>query len=98
MPTYSEYMQQIEELKVLAAAAQKAELADARAQIQAIMKESGLTPADILENKKPAYTGPKTTIPPVYKDPDSNATWSGRGRAPVWIAEKDRTLFLIAKA
>ncbi|MFM0120288.1 H-NS family nucleoid-associated regulatory protein [Paraburkholderia sp. RL18-101-BIB-B] len=35
--------------------------------------------------------------PALYRDPKSGATWSGRGRAPAWIAEaKDRSKFLIA--
>ncbi|CAE6696293.1 H-NS family nucleoid-associated regulatory protein [Paraburkholderia domus] len=35
--------------------------------------------------------------PAMYQDPTSGATWSGRGRAPAWIAEaKDRSKFLIA--
>jgi DNA-binding protein H-NS len=35
--------------------------------------------------------------PATYRDPKSGATWSGRGRAPAWIAEaKDRNKFLIA--
>ncbi|MBB5501245.1 MULTISPECIES: H-NS family nucleoid-associated regulatory protein [Paraburkholderia] len=34
---------------------------------------------------------------PMYQDPKTGATWSGRGRAPAWIASaKDRTKFLIA--
>ncbi len=37
--------------------------------------------------------------PALYADPKTGATWSGRGRAPAWIASaKDRTKFLIAKA
>ncbi|HEY4296649.1 MAG TPA: H-NS family nucleoid-associated regulatory protein [Paraburkholderia sp.] len=37
--------------------------------------------------------------PPQYRDPKSGATWSGRGRAPAWIANaKDRSRFLIAEA
>ncbi|CAG9234316.1 hypothetical protein PSP6_630007 [Paraburkholderia tropica] len=36
--------------------------------------------------------------PPMYRDPKSGATWSGRGPAPAWLAAaKDRTRFLIAK-
>jgi hypothetical protein len=35
--------------------------------------------------------------PALYRDPKSGATWSGRGRAPAWLADvKDRTKFLIA--
>jgi DNA-binding protein H-NS len=34
---------------------------------------------------------------PKYRDPKTGATWSGRGRAPAWLAgAKDRTKFLIA--
>ncbi|WP_322048001.1 H-NS family nucleoid-associated regulatory protein [Paraburkholderia sp. J67] len=37
--------------------------------------------------------------PALYRDPKSGGTWSGRGRAPAWIANaKDRTRFLIADA
>jgi DNA-binding protein H-NS len=37
--------------------------------------------------------------PALYRDPNTDATWSGRGRAPAWIANvKDRTRFLIVKA
>ncbi|MEX3635981.1 H-NS histone family protein [Paraburkholderia sp. BR14320] len=35
-------------------------------------------------------------VPPKYRDRASGATWSGRGRAPAWIAgAQDRTKFLI---
>ncbi|MFM0166877.1 H-NS family nucleoid-associated regulatory protein [Paraburkholderia sediminicola] len=35
--------------------------------------------------------------PAMYQDPKAGATWSGRGRAPAWIAEaNDRSKFLIA--
>lgn len=37
--------------------------------------------------------------PAQYQDPETGATWSGRGRAPAWIADaKDRTKFLISGA
>ncbi|QBR02504.1 H-NS family nucleoid-associated regulatory protein [Paraburkholderia pallida] len=36
--------------------------------------------------------------PALYRDPKTGATWSGRGRAPAWIASvKDRTKFLISE-
>ncbi|WP_207000843.1 H-NS family nucleoid-associated regulatory protein [Trinickia mobilis] len=36
--------------------------------------------------------------PPMYRNPETGAEWSGRGRAPAWIAEaKDRSRFLIAR-
>jgi DNA-binding protein H-NS len=34
--------------------------------------------------------------PAMYRDPKSGATWSGRGRAPAWLASvKDRSKYLI---
>lgn len=39
---------------------------------------------------------PKGSQPAKYRDPKTGATWSGRGRAPAWMAAaKDRTKFLI---
>uniref|UniRef100_UPI00158AD6B2 H-NS family nucleoid-associated regulatory protein n=1 Tax=Burkholderia anthina TaxID=179879 RepID=UPI00158AD6B2 len=41
----------------------------------------------------------KAPQPALYRDPKSGATWSGRGRAPAWLASvKDRSKFLIAGA
>ncbi|MGU7780957.1 H-NS histone family protein [Burkholderia sp. PU8-34] len=35
------------------------------------------------------------TVGAKYRDPATGATWSGRGRAPSWIAGRDRAAFLI---
>ncbi|HEV3427713.1 MAG TPA: H-NS histone family protein [Paraburkholderia sp.] len=67
-------------------------------QIHAIMEEYGLTPDDLVRkrtrgpNKKSAHP-----VEPKYQDPKTGATWSGRGREPVWIKGKNRERFLIAK-
>lgn len=43
--------------------------------------------------RKPQFKGPQ---PAKYQDPKSGATWSGKGRAPGWIANaKSRDKFLI---
>lgn len=34
-------------------------------------------------------------VAPKYKNPATGETWTGRGKAPKWIAGKDRTKFLI---
>ncbi|MFL9966921.1 H-NS family nucleoid-associated regulatory protein [Paraburkholderia sediminicola] len=47
--------------------------------------------------KANASDGVKGKAAPKYQHPKTGATWSGRGRAPAWIAEaKDRNKFLIA--
>ncbi|MEX3945565.1 H-NS family nucleoid-associated regulatory protein [Paraburkholderia sp. BR10937] len=42
---------------------------------------------------------PRGPQPALYRDPKSGVTWSGRGRAPAWLASaKARSKFLIAEA
>jgi DNA-binding protein H-NS len=58
------------------------------------MREYGITPDELMGRKpsaQPAESSPK------YRDPVSGSTWSGRGRAPAWIADKDRNEFLVDK-
>ncbi|MBN3748535.1 H-NS histone family protein [Burkholderia sp. Se-20373] len=52
-------------------------------------------PAESKAKKRGNYVrGPQ---PAKYRDPETGATWSGRGRAPAWIASvKDRSKFSIA--
>ena len=41
-------------------------------------------------NIAPTRPGTKRKVAPKYKDPQSGATWSGRGLAPKWLAEKEK--------
>ncbi|WP_269505056.1 H-NS family nucleoid-associated regulatory protein [Burkholderia sp. IMCC1007] len=61
----------------------------------------GVSPKAASAAKKSAADGSRSqgALPPLYRDPKTGATWSGRGRAPAWLAgAKDRSKFLIAKA
>jgi DNA-binding protein H-NS len=43
-----------------------------------------------------AVKTPRVTPAPLYRDPESGSTWSGRGKTPKWLAEADnRDDFLI---
>jgi DNA-binding protein H-NS len=82
-------------------------------QIRELMLKYGLTTADI-ETKAKARREAKSSVDlkaavkakgakvagvARYLDPKSGATWTGRGRAPAWIASaKDRTKFLATGA
>jgi DNA-binding protein H-NS len=47
----------------------------------------------------PKKAQPKGKQPAKYRNPETGATWSGRGPAPAWLAaEKDRSKFLIDAA
>lgn len=73
------------------------------------MHEFNISPDEIAaayNKKKPARSAsrtaaaPKRSVPPKYKNPQTGATWSGRGKAPRWISDaeaqgKSRDQFLI---
>lgn len=63
------------------------------------LADAGTTAVKPLPAKKAKSAGAyvRGPQPAMYLDPKSGATWSGRGRAPSWIAEvKDRNRFLTA--
>jgi DNA-binding protein H-NS len=73
--------------------------------IRGLMSKHGLTTADIDAHVGGKKRGPKQGAKAAakaassvakYQDPKTGATWTGHGRAPVWIANaKDRAKFLI---
>ena len=96
MTTYKELLAQRAELEKQIEAARKEALSSAIAQVRAIIAESELTEEDVFSKKtaRAATTGHKT-VAPKYRDPVTGATWTGRGKPPLWIAGKDRLNFLI---
>lgn len=81
--------------KKLRAGREKAKANDINT-VKALVAKHGLKWSDI----KPAAPTSKSsgTVPAKYRNPETGATWTGRGRAPVWIADQDRDQFLIDKA
>ena len=73
--------------------------------IRELMAKHGLTAADIDGHADGEKRGPRpgakaavksSSATAKYRDPKTGATWSGRGRAPAWIASaKDRSKFLV---
>ena len=95
MSTYQDYQKQIAELQAKAQEARRAEVAGAKAQIQAIMSEYGLTLSDIGSTSKPTPKAPRKPVEVKYKDTTTGNTWTGRGRAPKWLEGKDKNQYLI---
>lgn len=77
-------------------------------EIRSLMEKHGLTAADIDTPTAGKKRGPKPVSKSVgvaktsavqYQDPRTGATWSGRGRAPGWIAKvRDRSRFLVGES
>jgi DNA-binding protein H-NS len=98
MTTYKELLAQRAELEKQIESARKEALSSAIAQVRAIVAEYELTEEDVFSKKAPraAATGGTTkTVAPKYRDPITGATWTGRGKPPLWIAGQDRLNFLI---
>ena len=96
MTDYKELLARKAELDAQIAQAQAEAKAEGIATARALIQEHGLTAADVFpaQGKKP-----KGSVgAPKYRDPDTGATWTGRGKPPNWINGKDRAPFLISAA
>ena len=96
MATSKELMAQREALDKAIAEARETEIADAIAQVLALVTEYELTPIDIFGKSGLKASGKKKAkIAAKYRDQNGNE-WTGRGRTPKWIEGKDKSKFLIA--
>ena len=100
MSTYKELLHKREELEQAIAYARKSELVAAIANVRGIIEEYDLSSEDIFGRGATKSRGPSKakgqSVPPKYRDPATGATWTGRGKAPKWIQDKEREQFAIA--
>lgn len=96
MTTYQEYQAKIAELQNLAETVRRDEINSAKEKIAAIMREHGLTIADLAGHGKPVKEKKaRDPVPMKYKDTVTGQTWTGRGRQPKWLDGKDKNDYLI---
>ena len=90
MKSYKEIQAQIDLLSQQAEAQRKVEISAVIVEIKAKMNEYGLTVADLMAGEaKSGRARSKTAgvpVPPKYRDPMTQQTWSGRGKLPTWLA------------
>lgn len=91
---YKTLLQQKAQLEAQIAAVLKTEQADAIAQARALIEQFGLTQEDVFSAAK-GKTGTRTVGEPKFRDPNTGATWTGRGKPPNWIQGQDRSAFAI---
>jgi DNA-binding protein H-NS len=93
--TYDELKAQIERLTQEAEVVRQREMAEALSQIRAIVTKYDIEPEQICQNWTIDLGDDLRPRAPLYRDPQTGQTWSGRGRAPKWMANKPREVFRI---
>lgn len=95
MPSYKDLLAQKQNLEAQIEAARKSEMSEALSTIHSLVKEFGLTASDVFPSGRAKSASKGSTVAPKYRDPSTGSTWTGRGKAPLWIAGKDRAQFEI---
>ncbi|AEA63260.1 H-NS family nucleoid-associated regulatory protein [Burkholderia gladioli] len=96
MSGYRELKAQADELMKRVEEARLAELETVIHEVRARVAEYGLTSGQIFgPHRASKAMRRKRASMPRYRDPETGATWSGRGREPRWIKGGRRELFLI---
>jgi DNA-binding protein H-NS len=85
MATYKELKAQAEALLKQAETARRAEISAVVAEIQARMREYGITIDDLKGGAKKGKS--RGAVAAKYRNPATGDSWSGRGRAPRWLAD-----------
>ena len=93
MTTYAEYVEQIAKLQSLAEAARNNEINDAIKQIKDLMQLYGVTVDDLSSGSRAKPSKAKGSVAAQFKNPETGETWTGRGRAPRWLAGKDKEAY-----
>lgn len=95
MTTYAELLKQKQNLEQLLEEARKRESGDAVAKCRELIQQFNLTAEDLFPASRSAKTRVGAAVAPKYRDPATGQTWTGRGKPPKWIADKDREQFAI---
>ncbi|TDG07294.1 H-NS histone family protein [Paraburkholderia guartelaensis] len=95
MPSYKQLTAQLEKLHKEVAAAREKEIDQAIAEIKEKIAEYDITAEELGFASRRAGPARKKALPARYVNPKTGETWSGRGRAPGWLAGKNRERFLI---
>jgi len=91
MATYHELKAQLISVTQQAEAARLSEKKSVLDEVRSTVEAYGLTEKEVFGQHR--LKREQLTVK--YRDPETGATWSGRGRPPKWIAGKDRSSFVV---
>jgi DNA-binding protein H-NS len=95
---YEELQAKIADLQAQAEQVRREERQQAIDMAKTMISTYDITAKDLgLDKMVKTKTGPKpgNKVSPKYRDPQSGATWSGRGKTPRWINGADRSQYAI---
>lgn len=95
MSEYLELIAQRDHLERKILEARQSEIKQAVAQVRTIVNQFNLSVEDVFGAGKVRAPRVGAKVEPKYRDPETGATWTGRGKAPKWIEGKDRNQFVI---
>ncbi len=98
MSSYKDLLAQREKLEKQIEEAKASEYAEVLNDVKQKISDYGFSLAELgLSRAKAAKAGGRARVGVAakYRDPESGATWSGRGKPPRWIAGKNREQFAI---
>lgn len=82
----ADLLRQAQELEKQIEEAKKAERSAVIVKIRQMLADNGLTVADLASVKTgKTGAGAGSKVAPKYQDPNTGATWSGRGLKPKWV-------------
>nr|WP_180317262.1 H-NS histone family protein [Delftia acidovorans] len=93
MSEYKTLLQQKAELDARIAEVMKTEKAGAVAEVRNLVQQYQLTEQDVFPASGRKAKG--SVGAPKFRDPETGATWTGRGKPPNWIVGKERSDFAI---
>lgn len=98
--SYQDLLKQRADLDRAIESARQDAIKSAVTRARELVAEYQLTVADVFpagggRAKKSGSGGTGAKVAPKYRDPVTGKTWTGRGKAPVWINGKDRSKFAI---
>jgi DNA-binding protein H-NS len=88
----AELMAQREALDAEIAALRKAARSKVLAEVKKAVAEYELTESELFGTGRARKT---SGAAPMFRDPESGKTWTGRGRVPAWLEGKDRDAYRI---
>lgn len=97
MPTYTELLLQKRALDQEIAAAREIERPATLELIFAAIDRFGFTPDEIFRQKLIHVDGRTGPLAPLFRDPATGKTWSGRGKRPGWITDENEDRLRIPK-